>query len=181
MMSHAPQDNIVESGRRHRRLSVRSLRQAEVVTVPPGTPIADCARAMHDAHVGSLVVAKTHGGRLEPVGLLTDRDIVTEIVAFGLDATALTAGDVMTRPAATIGVDADLMAALASMREKGVRRLVVTGRQGELAGILAADDIVEALSEELDGLVALIRSSRERERQTRKTVTASGAAGTPIA
>ena len=173
---HAEQTATVDEGRRHRRLSVRALRQPDVVSVPSAMSIADCARLMHDAHVGSLVVAKVHAGHAEPLGLLTDRDIVTEIVAFGLDATALTAGDLMTRPAATIGIDADLMAALAVMREKGVRRLVVTGRQGELAGVLAADDVVQALSEELDGLAALIRSSRERERQTRRTVASGGSA-----
>jgi Mg/Co/Ni transporter MgtE len=53
------------------------------------------------------------------------------------------------------------------MRSRGVRRLPVVGQEGQLIGILALDDLLELISEELAGLSHLVRNGEKRERRTR--------------
>ena len=138
-----------------------------VITAERSTPVARCAQLMHDAHVGSLVVVEAFDGRQVPVGMITDRDIAIEVVAFGVDAHAITAGDIMGPDLAVVREDEDLLAAMATMREHGVRRLPVLGRDGELRGVVSADDLWQVLAEEIDGLARVIRASRAREGRTR--------------
>jgi len=70
---------------------VRDLAAHEVVTVTPTTTLAECAQIMRAQHVGSVVVIDDVGQRDNPRGIVTDRDIVIEAVAVGLDPTTLTA------------------------------------------------------------------------------------------
>jgi predicted transcriptional regulator len=142
-----------------------------VASVDRAMPVVDCAKRMHDDHVGSLVVVDTVDGRKVPVGMLTDRDIAIEVVAFGMDASALTAGDIMSSDLATARKDDDLLAALARMRSQGVRRLPVVDATGALAGVLAADDLLAVVAEEINGLAQVVDAQATRERTLR---TASG-------
>lgn len=139
----------------------------EVVTVDRDMPIVDCAKLMHDAHVGSLVVIEMKQGKPVPVGMLTDRDIAIEVVAFEAAPDALTAGDIMSGDPATATEGEDLLAVLATMRERGVRRLPVVDAAGTLVGIVAADNLWEVLAQEVDGLVRVIKAEQTRERSTR--------------
>ena len=147
--------------------TVASFCIRDVVTVTRETPVLRCAQLMHDEHVGAVVIIDDIDGKLVSVGLLIDRDIAIEVVAFGLDPATLTAADVMSTPAATVKLDADLMEALSIMREQGIRRLIVVKRDGELAGVLAVDDLQQAFAEELDGLSSVMRAELQRERSTR--------------
>ena len=152
---------------RARSSSVADYCVRDVVTVDRDMPITDCAKLMHDEHVGSLVVVDAKGGLKVPFGMLTDRDIAIEVVAFGVAADALTAGDIMSGDPAIAREGDDLLAVLATMRERGVRRLPVVDADGALAGIVSADNLWEVLAEEVDGLVRVIRAEQTRERATR--------------
>jgi CBS domain-containing protein len=140
----------------------------EVVTVLSATPLTQCAKLMHDAHVGCVVVIKPSKRGNMPLGIITDRDIAIEVVAFGLEPETLTAGDLMQPAMATVHQDDDLLMVLAVMREHGVRRLPVTGKQGVLIGIVSADDLLTLMAGELDGLVSMIRAELTHERETRR-------------
>ena len=148
-------------------LKIRDVAVHEPVTARPTDSIGSCARRMHDEHVGCLVVVEESDGDAFPVGVLTDRDIAIEVVAFGIDASALTAGDVMQGNLAVARDDEGLLAVLATMRSNGVRRLPVVDAQGALVGILSADDLWEVLAEEVDSLVRVIKAEQSRERRTR--------------
>jgi len=139
----------------------------DVVTVDREMPITNCAKLMHDEHIGSLVVVDVREGRKVPVGMLTDRDIAIEIVAFEVDADALTAGDIITGDVAVASEGVDMLAVLATMREHGVRRLPVVDADGALVGIVSADNLWEVLAEEVDGLVRVMKAEQTRERGTR--------------
>jgi CBS-domain-containing membrane protein len=143
------------------------FRIREVVTAAPDTPITRCAQLMHDEHVGSIVIVELRDGRRVPTGMLTDRDIAIEAVAFGVDPRALNASDLMACPPALARVDDDLMSVVACMREHGVRRLPVVGRDGELRGIVAADDLWSQIAQEIDGLARILESERRREMRSR--------------
>jgi signal-transduction protein with cAMP-binding, CBS, and nucleotidyltransferase domain len=152
---------------RSQSLRIKDVAVHEPVTARVDESVGTCARRMHDEHVGCLVVVERSDGSDFPVGMLTDRDIAIEVVAFGLDPATLTAGDVMTEKPATVDEDDDLLGALAHMRERGVRRLPVVRPDGALTGMLALDNLLEALGEEIDGVVGVMRAQRTRELRAR--------------
>jgi CBS domain-containing protein len=129
--------------------------------------ITACAKRMHAEHVGCLIVVEKNDGSQFPIGMLTDRDITIEVVAFGLDPQALTAGDVMSEKPAVVEEDDDLLDVLARMRERGARRLPVTRPDGALAGVIALDNVLEALGEQLDGMIGVLKAQQTRELRTR--------------
>jgi CBS-domain-containing membrane protein len=149
------------------RSALAGWRIREVVTALPDTPLSRCAQLMHDEHVGSLVIVEQRDGRRVPTGMVTDRDIAIEAVAFGIDPRALNAADLMSSPPALAREEDDLMSVLARMREHGVRRLPVVGREGELRGIVAADDLLGMLAQQIDGLASLVEASHRREARSR--------------
>ena len=116
----------------------------------------EAARAMRNAHVGSLVVVdETPQGRVV-VGMLTDRDIVTAVVAKEEDASTLRVGDVMSDDVASVREDDTLASVLATMQRRRVRRVPVTDAQQCLVGVIAADDMLRLLADQLQRLAQAI-------------------------
>jgi CBS domain-containing protein len=132
------------------------------------TPVDGAARLMRENHVGCLVVVDEADGKRIVVGILTDRDIVTGVVAPGIAADVLHVGDVMTTDLVTAREDDSLIDLMRTMRRKGVRRVPVVAGQGELIGLVTLDDVLNILAEELGLLVAAIDTEGKRERQMRK-------------
>ncbi|MDH3899746.1 MAG: CBS domain-containing protein [Gammaproteobacteria bacterium] len=138
----------------------------EVITATREMSITDAARLMRDRHVGSLVVVEGSGDRQEPVGIITDRDIVIEVIAENVDLDKVTVGDVMTYALLKVNAQDSILDTAQRMRARGVRRVPVIETTGALAGILALDDILELLSEELSLLTRV--TSREAEQEKKK-------------
>jgi len=122
---------------------------------------------MRTHHVGDVVVVDKEGGEPIPRGILTDRDIVLEILAEGVDLDAVNVGDVMSCELATVDEDTSLMDVIKVMRSKGVRRMPVVNKKGALVGILTADDVIELIAEQLTDIVTLISREGAREMQRR--------------
>ena len=133
--------------------------------------VATAARLMRESHVGCLVVADEVDGERVPVGMLTDRDINVAVVAPGLDANTMQVGDVMSAELLTVNEDAGIAETVELMRVRGIRRLPVTNTDGRLIGLIAADDIMSLLAEEISGLTGMIAREEKRERSLRKTRT----------
>jgi CBS domain-containing protein len=132
------------------------------------TTVAEAAHLMREQHVGALIVTKGAKQGDKPLGILTDRDIALSIVAPELDARTITAGDIAQRELVTAQEDDDLFAALKRMRSKGVRRLPVVDAHGKAVGLLALDDIVEVLVDEMNTIVKLVAREQSRELATRQ-------------
>jgi len=129
----------------------------------------DAARRMRDEHVGSLVVVDEAAGRRIPIGILTDRDLVVGVLArIDRRIDAVTVGDVMTSDVVKAWEDDDLADTWKRMRSYGVRRIPVVDADGALAGIVAFDDLVEWLQEQVNDLTQLL--SRERRQEQERTV-----------
>jgi len=124
----------------------------EVIYCGRDAGVLEVAQLMRNHHVGDLIVAETRNGRLQPLGIVTDRDLVVKVLAEAVVAEALTAGDLMTRELVTAGEAESVHVAIERMRADGVRRLPVVGADGALIGVLSADDVTEYLAEELTGL-----------------------------
>lgn len=149
------------------RLTAGEICTRSVTIAFKKTPVDGAARLMRENHVGCLVVVEETGGQRIVVGVLTDRDIVTAVVASAIDPTTLCVEDVMVTDLVTAREDDSLIDLVRSMRRKGVRRIPVVGGQGELIGVVALDDVLNVLSEELGLLVEAIASEGKRERQIR--------------
>jgi CBS domain-containing protein len=150
------------------RLTTGEICTREVTIAFRSTSLTGAARLMRENHVGSLIVVEETGGQRIVVGVLTDRDIVTAVIAPGLDPASLRVEDVMSTDLVTAREDDSLIDLMRIMRRKGVRRIPVVGGQGELVGVATLDDVLDVLSQELGLLVAAIDSEGKRERQMRK-------------
>lgn len=135
----------------------------DVVVAEAATPVLEAAQLMRTHHVGNLVVVDSPANGARPVGIVTDRDIVIEVVAAGASVEALTIGDIMSAEMVTVTEDTKLMDAIALMRTKGVRRLPVVDNKGMLAGILTVDDVIDLVAEQLNDLTRLISTEQRRE------------------
>lgn len=139
----------------------------DVVFVDRETTIYQAAATMREQHVGDLVVVDSAKHTKKPVGLLTDRDIVLSVVAPRLDPNVFTVGDVMSQGIMTVPADQDVFETVHAMRVRGVRRVPVVDKDGEIEGVFALDDFVSLLAREMDEVSKLIYRERDREAKTR--------------
>jgi CBS domain-containing protein len=139
-----------------------------VVLAEGRTPVQQAAKLMRDHHIGALVVTEGGEGARIPVGIVTDRDLVVEVVAADVDYRTLTVGDIMSERPVALKESAGAFEAIEQMRSGGVRRLVVVDAGDHLLGILAMDDLVPVLAEELSALAQAIRVEQRREAQRRR-------------
>jgi CBS domain-containing protein len=124
-------------------------------------PVVDAARLMREQHVGSLPV--TDNEKL--VGMITDRDITTRVVAEAADPKMISVGDVYSRDLISVEPEQDLDEALQLMARHQVRRLPVI-ENGSLVGIVAQADIALRENEKKTGeLVEAISEPSAGERR----------------
>jgi CBS domain-containing protein len=136
----------------------------EVVVTDRNATLVETARLMRSQHVGDVVVVEQRPDGVHPVGILTDRDIVVELVADEVDLAAVSVGDVMSFELITASEADDLFDTIKRMRNKGIRRLPVVAGSGALVGILTVDDLIDLVAEQLTDLVKLITHERNQER-----------------
>lgn len=148
-------------------MSIGELCNREVIVVEPEASVRAAVALMRDFHVGDLVVVEQRGAERVPVGILTDRDVVIEVLAEDVDPQSVAVRDVMSDTLVTAREDEDLIDVVGRMRLHGVRRVPVVNARGGLEGILAVDDILELLAEQTNGLAGLVHVEQERERERR--------------
>jgi len=133
------------------------------------TTVAKAAKLMRENHVGSVIVVdRIEDGLRLPLGIVTDRDLVVEVMATGLDAETITVGDIMAPELATIHASKDTSAAVRDMRNKGVRRLPVVNDGGRLLGLVSFDDVLNVVADELLELARTPGLEQSREARQRK-------------
>jgi CBS domain-containing protein len=146
-----------------RVMPIGEICNREVVFVSRQLPVNEVARLMREHHVGNVVVVADQGGLRKPIGIVTDRDVVVEVVAAGLDPAVLNVEEIMAPDLATLPEKTGVFEAIRYMRDKGVRRMPVVDEDGVLIGILALDDLLDLLAEELGALAHLITREQTRE------------------
>ncbi len=137
-------------------MPIESLARSDVITASEDDPVTELAARMDDTHVGSIVI--TDGN--EPVGIVTDRDLVTRVLGNEMDPTEATASDVMSDDLTTVDQGAGFYQAVELMSEHGVRRLPVCNDDDELVGIITLDDLSELLADEHMQLSDVIQTQR---------------------
>jgi CBS domain-containing protein len=149
-------------------MPISEICNREVVIVQRENTVLEAARLMRQHHVGDVVVVESRDGVRIPVGIVTDRDVVVEIIAPGLDPSAITVGDIMVPELAAAKESIGMFEAIEYMRAKGVRRLPVVDEGGGLVGILTLDDLLELLTEEFLALGRLVQHERKKELLSRR-------------
>lgn len=142
-------------------MSVADYCTPKVEVLRPDATVAEAARVMRHQAVGSVVVQTTSGP-----GIVTDRDLVTRVLAEHRDPKVLHVAEIVSAPVATLSAEASLAEAAALMRAQGVRRLPVVGTGGELVGIMTYDDLVALLGKELSDIAAATRGGAGDGRAT---------------
>ncbi len=148
-------------------MSIGEICNRDVVVIEKDATVEEAARLMRQHHVGALVVVRERDGVRVPVGIVTDRDIVIEVLAEGVEVGTVLAGDIMSAQLVTAHEADGIWETMQRMRIKGVRRLPVVDERGGLQGIVAMDDVIELLADELSQLAKLVAREQAVEKTTR--------------
>lgn len=139
----------------------------DVVIMAGNESVRAAARLMRDHHVGDVVIVEERRNQRIPVGIVTDRDIVVEVMAAEVEPDELLLRDLVTTSPFVAREDDTLFDALEMMRRHAIRRIPVVNADGGLEGILTADDVIGLLAELCDDLAAAVQRQPEREARRR--------------
>lgn len=137
----------------------------EVIITEPDTTVVEAAQLMRSYHVGTLVVVDKKGDESMPLGVVTDRDLVIEVLAQQVSPETISVADIMSRDLVMVHENEGLLDTLEIMRVRGVRRVPVINDKGGLEGILSADDALGLINEATNHLIKLMRREVEREQK----------------
>ena len=149
-------------------MKIGSVCNPEVVTIEPDELILDAAKRMRERHVGDLVVVRHAGGGREPIGVLTDRDIVVGVIAKDVAHLAtLKVGDGITSDPVCARDTEDVSVVLDRMRKHVIRRAPVVNAKGHLVGIFTLDDFLGLLADDVANVGAIVSRQRSFEAEKR--------------
>ncbi|MDA8165037.1 MAG: CBS domain-containing protein [Desulfobacteraceae bacterium] len=149
-------------------MTVGEFCNREVVIATRDDVIVEIAKLMRQHHVGDVVIVDQAKLPPVPVGIVTDRDIVVELVAEEVALESVKAGDIMSYELVTAREEDGIWETLQRMRAQGVRRVPVVNRDGGLEGILTVDDLLELFSEELLALAKVPAGEVFHEKKLRE-------------
>jgi len=118
-------------------LEVKDVMTYPAITEDEDVSIAAISKCMKRSGIGSVVITKEGN----PVGVVTDRDIVIKVIMTNRNPDTVKTKEIMASPLVTIEVGASIMGACKVLIEKGIRRLLVID-DGELVGIVSLRNIL---------------------------------------
>ena len=136
-----------------RKLLVREAMSSPAVTVLDDKSVIEASEIMKDNKIGAIIVINKEGN---PIGILTERDLVYRVLATGLTPQEVQVGEVMSSPLHTITPEVALEEALSLMNKINIRRLGVVYKD-RLEGIISDKDIIRIIP-------TIIEITRERAR-----------------
>lgn len=149
-------------------MTIGSICNHEIITVQREATIHHVASLMRQYHVGDVVVIENRKDKTVPIGIVTDRDLVIEVVATELDCKVITAGDIMEHGLTVVKESAGVFEGIQIMTNKGVRRLPVVDDSGSLIGVVTLDDLLQLLAKEFGALGKLVAREQKNEASKRR-------------
>jgi CBS domain-containing protein len=149
-------------------MKLKELCVLDVACCHKNMTIAEAARLMRQHHTGDLIVIDESDGEREPLGIVTDRDIVMEVLAKGRDPDRTQVGQVMAVPLVVASGSENVATAIERMRTHGVRRLPIVDDNGAVLGIITLDDLYRVLAEHTAALAAIVSKGQTRESRSRR-------------
>ncbi len=119
---------------------VKNIITKRLVGVDYQVSVYDAVQIMDNNHIGSVVIRKNG----KDVGIFTERDLLSKVIAKGKDYKTEKVGNSMTSPIITINIEANLQEASDIMMKKKIRRLIVE-KEGKFIGIITQRDITQRL------------------------------------
>jgi len=138
-----------------------------VIDVDQDEVVQRAAELMRKYHVGYLVVTESGDVDKVPIGVVTDRDIVVEVVAKAAAPDQLTVADIMTELPLVASENDEASDALDTMRSKGVRRVPVVDAKRSLIGVLAIDDLLQWVAADIGNMASIVGTQRHQESKLR--------------
>jgi PAS domain S-box-containing protein len=125
---------------------VSEVMTSQVIWAEPHTSMLRVAQLMAEHRVSCVAIASAEGnGKIIPIGIVTESDIV-QFQSLGLDFNCITAQTVMSSPLFPVRPDDFLWTVQKLMDQRQIRRVVVTGKQGELLGIVTQTSLLQSLN-----------------------------------
>jgi CBS domain-containing protein len=122
-------------------MMVREAMSSPVIAVEEGSNITEIAKLMREQKLGAIVINNSEG---QPVGIVTERDIVLRVVAAGKSAHGVSASEVMSSPLRVVKAETPIVDAMRMMDKLNIRRLGITYK-GQLVGIISHKDIIRII------------------------------------
>jgi CBS domain-containing protein len=147
---------------------LNSICMLDVACCSPRTTALEAAHIMRQKHIGDLVVVDDGGEKAKPLGVITDRDIVVEVLGKGLDPSVTLVSSLIRTPVVIANEGEDTSHALERMSSHGVRRLPVVSNSGTLVGIITVDDLLKRLAADAKSLVDIVSREQTHEERARR-------------
>ena len=144
-------------------MRIAEICSRSVSVIAPEQSIREAAELMRRDHIGDVVVARREASGLRPLGILTDRDLVVQLLAPGVEPDRIGVRDAMTQDLVVAREDEDLIATLQRMSSRGIRRIPVVDAAGLLTGILSIDDVLVLVGRAGVAIAEILSRGRERE------------------
>jgi CBS domain-containing protein len=139
-------------------MALKQLMIKDVTSLPTYATVLDAAKFMADMDVGTVIVTVEDS----PSGLITDRDIVTKVLAQEKDPKTTKIEEIMVTPVVTISEDKGIFDVTKLMSTHGIRRFPVVDTNGKLVGVIALDDVILLLGEEMKNIAGALRAELQK-------------------
>lgn len=149
-------------------MQLKDLCVLDVAYCTPDITINAAARLMREHHTGDLVVVDDADEEREPVGIVTDRDIVVEVLARDRDPGKTTVGEVMSKQLVIASGSEDASQALQRMVAHGVRRIPIVDDAQCVLGIVTLDDMLRMHAEQAASLAHIVSKEQSHEQRARR-------------
>ena len=130
--------------------TVKDIATRKLIVVDENDSVYDAVVMMTTEDIGAIVVASVR----EPVGILTERDLMKKVVLEERDPKNTKVGEVMSKPLITIRSDASFGEATQLMQERKIRRLLVED-DGKIVGIITQRDLERGTLDSFSALTGL--------------------------
>lgn len=135
-------------------MTIGKIGKHKVIVASVDCTILEVAKLMKKHNVGDIVIVESKN---EPIGIITDRDIIIKMVADEVNPKDMTASDIMSNDLLVLKEYQSIQEALDMMCAKGVRRAPIINEANTLTGIVSADDLALLISDEMESYGKMIR------------------------
>ena len=133
-------------------LFAEDILEHEFISLRPETTMLEAAKRMADRHQGFVIVTSPEG---QPIGIVTEWDVLEKVVAAGRDPTQVRLEELMTRSLVFVGASDGIDRVAEIMAEKGIRRVLVQ-KGGKVIGVIRNQTIVRRMRDYLDSISSQI-------------------------
>ena len=149
-------------------MQLKDVCTPEVICCAPSTSVLEAARLMRRHHVGDLVVVQDPEGDRLPLGVVTDRDLVVEVLGNDRDASTTTVKSLLTPRVVIAQETEDTSVVLERMKANGVRRVPIVDHAGRLTGIITFDDLLRLCVGDAAALLEVMTKGATHEKHLRR-------------